>query len=141
MVAVGVVDILPTCLSSVYFFYDPDYSYLSLGTYASLRYSLLIFKIYHIYQYYFLNREICFVRKLGLTDPNFIWYYLGFYIHSCPKMCYKGQYKPSFLLCPETYTFLPFSEAIIKLDGNKYSRLMEGTDESSENREFLSKVN
>jgi arginyl-tRNA--protein-N-Asp/Glu arginylyltransferase len=28
---VGVVDILPSCLSSVYCFYDPDYRGLSLG--------------------------------------------------------------------------------------------------------------
>ena len=39
LIAVGVIDILPHCVSSVYFFYDPDYSHLSLGTYASLRYS------------------------------------------------------------------------------------------------------
>jgi arginine-tRNA-protein transferase len=38
LIAVGVVDILPSCVSSVYFFYDPEYSYLSLGTYAALRY-------------------------------------------------------------------------------------------------------
>lgn len=40
MIAVGVIDLLPSCLSSVYFFYDPDYSFLSLGTYAALRYSM-----------------------------------------------------------------------------------------------------
>ncbi|EFX78786.1 hypothetical protein DAPPUDRAFT_188369 [Daphnia pulex] len=120
LVAVGVVDILPSCLSSVYFFYDPDYNFLSLGTYASLR-------------------EIAFVRQLGQVDPNFVYYYLGFYIHSCPKMFYKGQYKPSFLLCPETYTFLPFAEAVLKLDRNKYSRLLENVD-SSEEKKVLSKV-
>ena len=38
LIGVGVIDILPRCLSSVYFFYDPDYHFLSLGTYASLRY-------------------------------------------------------------------------------------------------------
>jgi len=37
LIAVGVIDILPACVSSVYFFYDPDYSFLSLGTYGSLR--------------------------------------------------------------------------------------------------------
>lgn len=37
LIAVGVIDILPGCVSSVYFFYDPDYSFLSLGTYGSLR--------------------------------------------------------------------------------------------------------
>lgn len=37
LVAVGVIDILPQCTSSVYFFYDPDYSFLSIGTYSALR--------------------------------------------------------------------------------------------------------
>nr|CAG4650975.1 EOG090X06AF [Simocephalus serrulatus] len=104
LVAVGVVDILPTCLSSVYFFYDPDYSFLSLGTYGSLR-------------------EIAFTRKVAQRDPSFHWYYLGFYIHSCPKMYYKGQYKPSYLLCPEHYNFEPFSDCVPKLNVSKYSLL------------------
>src|SRR5688572_5589475 len=39
LIAVGVVDVLPNCLSSVYLYYDPDFSFLSLGTYAALRYS------------------------------------------------------------------------------------------------------
>lgn len=37
LIAVGVIDILPGSVSSVYFFYDPDYNFLSLGTYGSLR--------------------------------------------------------------------------------------------------------
>jgi arginine-tRNA-protein transferase len=34
LIAVGVIDILPICLSSVYLFYDPDYAFLSLGIYS-----------------------------------------------------------------------------------------------------------
>lgn len=37
LVAVGVIDILPNCVTSVYSFYDPDYHHLALGTYSSLR--------------------------------------------------------------------------------------------------------
>ena len=37
LIAVGVIDILPKCVSSVYLYYDPDYSYMSLGTYSALR--------------------------------------------------------------------------------------------------------
>nr|CAG4639181.1 EOG090X06AF [Daphnia magna] len=84
-------------------------------------------------------KEIAFSRQLGLSDPNFCWYYLGFYIHSCPKMFYKGQYKPSFLLCPETYTFQPFEECVIKLNRNKYSVLLEKTGDVYED-ESISKV-
>ncbi|VDO67939.1 unnamed protein product [Schistosoma mattheei] len=37
LIAVGVIDLLPRCLSSVYVFYDPNYSFLHLGTYTALR--------------------------------------------------------------------------------------------------------
>lgn len=40
LIAVGVVDILPSCISSVYLYYDPDYGFLSLGVYSALRYLL-----------------------------------------------------------------------------------------------------
>jgi len=37
IIAVGVIDILPNCVSSVYLYYHPDYNFLSLGTYTALR--------------------------------------------------------------------------------------------------------
>ena len=37
IIGVGVLDILPYCISSVYFYYDPAFSFLSLGTYSALR--------------------------------------------------------------------------------------------------------
>lgn len=37
IIAVGVIDILKNCVSSVYFFYDPDYQFLNLGTFSALR--------------------------------------------------------------------------------------------------------
>lgn len=102
LIAVGVIDILPNCVSSVYFCYDPDYSFLSMGTYASLR-------------------EIAFTRQLSRHSANLHFYYMGFYIHSCPKMRYKGQYKPSYLLCPETFTWHLLDDVQPKLDRCKYS--------------------
>ena len=36
------------------------------------------------------------------VQNNLKYYYMGFYIHSCKKMRYKGEYKPSELLCPTT---------------------------------------
>ncbi|XP_077206091.1 arginyl-tRNA--protein transferase 1 isoform X4 [Paroedura picta] len=70
IVAVGVIDILPKCVSSVYLYYDPDYSSLSLGVYSALR-------------------EIVFTRQLHEKASDLSYYYMGFYIHSCPKMRYK----------------------------------------------------
>jgi arginyl-tRNA---protein transferase len=38
--------------------------------------------------------------------PEFKYYYLGYYIQSCTKMVYKGDFEPSELLCPFTYTWV-----------------------------------
>ncbi|XP_065051760.1 arginyl-tRNA--protein transferase 1-like isoform X1 [Rhopilema esculentum] len=104
LIAVGVIDILPHCLSSKYFFYDPEFDFLSLGTFSALR-------------------EIYFVRSLMKNCPSFKYYYIGYYLHACQKMRYKGNYDPSFLLCPESYKFVPIKSCIQKHDLTKYCRL------------------
>ncbi|XP_072382869.1 arginyl-tRNA--protein transferase 1 isoform X3 [Diabrotica undecimpunctata] len=109
LIAVGVIDILPKGVSSVYFFYDPDYASLTLGTYGSLR-------------------EVELTRKIQKSLPEFSYYYMGFYIHSCPKMRYKGKLTPSYLVCPETYTWIPIEKCLNLLEANKYSRLNEDID-------------
>lgn len=38
---------------------------------------------------------------------------MGFYIHSCPKMRYKGKLSGSYLLCPETYTWHALTDGMI----------------------------
>jgi len=80
LVAVGVIDILPRCLSSKYLFWDPDFAFLSLGKYSALQ-------------------EIGWVRENKVHCPSLQYYYLGYYIHSCRKMRYKAAYHPSELLC------------------------------------------
>lgn len=45
---------------------------------------------------------------------------LGFYIHSCPKMRYKGDYAPSYLADPEDYTWFPVEECRPLLDKFRY---------------------
>ncbi|XP_070489763.1 arginyl-tRNA--protein transferase 1 isoform X2 [Chironomus tepperi] len=105
LIAVGVIDILPSCVSSVYFYYNPDYSFLSLGTYASLR-------------------EIALVRQLSKSCPQLKYYYLGFYIPTCPKMRYKSNVKPSYLLCPEVFTWHLLDENLSKeIDSVKYLKI------------------
>jgi arginine-tRNA-protein transferase len=83
LIAVGVVDLLPLGLSSVYVFYDNSYKQLGLGKYTALK-------------------EIEFCAQHG-----FAYYFMGFYIHTCEKMKYKGEYKPSDLLCPTTLQWYP----------------------------------
>jgi len=108
--AVGVIDILPHCVSSVYLYYDPDFSFLSPGTLTSLF-------------------EISFTRKVALK-----YYYMGYYIHSCPKMRYKAKYHPSWLLCPKTYNWVPVKQALNLLDKSKYAVLNENSSQDSEDQ-------
>ncbi|XP_049592294.1 arginyl-tRNA--protein transferase 1 isoform X5 [Syngnathus scovelli] len=110
IVAVGVIDILPTCVSSVYLYYHPDFAFLSLGSYSALR-------------------EIAFTRQLQKQSPKLSHYYLGFYIHSCPKMRYKGQYRPADLLCPETYVWVPIEKCLPHLENSRYARFNTNPDE------------
>lgn len=68
------------------------------------------------------HREISLTRSLHGHASALQYYYMGFYIHSCPKMRYKASYNPSFLLCPEVYTWHPVNECKARLDRNKYCR-------------------
>ena len=114
IVAVGVVDILPTCVSSVYLYYDPDYAFLSFGTVSALF-------------------ELAFTRSLrNLLQKTIRWYYMGYYIHSCPKMRYKAQYKPSQLLCPVTLTWHNLEVALPKLDEAKFTRFAKAEVEEDQ---------
>ena len=69
-VAIATVDQLDNALSAVYTFFDPDYSHLSLGTYAVLW-------------------QIDYAKKQGLD-----YLYLGFFVKNCQKMSYKNNYQP-----------------------------------------------
>jgi len=45
---------------------------------------------------------------------------MGFYIHTCPKMRYKGEYQPSYLLDPESYAWHPIAECVPELEKHPY---------------------
>jgi arginine-tRNA-protein transferase len=74
MVAVDLIDFTDNGISSIYFFYDPDFAGLSLGKYS-------------IYQ------QILLARSQGLS-----WIYLGYYVDGCPSLAYKADFKPHQLL-------------------------------------------
>ncbi|CAM8892785.1 unnamed protein product [Rhodiola kirilowii] len=113
LVAVGVVDILPKCLSSKYLFWDPDFAFLSLGKYSALQ-------------------EISWVKENQTHCYSLQYYYLGYYIHSCNKMRYKGRYYPSELLCPLRYKWIPFETAKPQLDKKTYVVLSDITASENE---------
>lgn len=74
LVAIGYVDENPEALSSIYFFFDPDYKHLSLGVTSVLC-------------------EIAAARERGLKHL-----YLGYRVLGCPSMEYKMQFRPHELL-------------------------------------------
>ncbi|KAE8712037.1 Arginyl-tRNA--protein transferase 1 [Hibiscus syriacus] len=124
LVAVGVVDVLPRCLSSKYLFWDPDYAFLSLGKYSALQ-------------------EIGWVKENQAYCASLQYYYMGYYIHSCSKMRYKAAYYPSELLCPLRYQWVAFHLARPMLDKQKYvilsyyANLQDGESSQSCNPESL----
>ena len=110
LIAVAVIDILPRCISSVYFFYDPEYNAWQLGKFSALR-------------------EICLSMQYAAIMPSLHYYYMGYYIHTCPKMSYKAQFKPAYLLDPESYDYIPFERWLSHLD--RLARLDEQAQRSS----------
>ena len=70
LIGVDLIDILEDGISSIYFYYDPDYSHLSLGKLS-------------------LYNQIKFALKSKKR-----WIYLGYYVEDCPSLSYKSSYKP-----------------------------------------------
>ncbi|EMD40631.1 hypothetical protein CERSUDRAFT_111211 [Gelatoporia subvermispora B] len=103
LIAMAVLDILPNCVSSVYFMYEKTWERFSLGKLSALREAALV-------------REI---QEAGATEMTAL--YMGYYIHTCQKMRYKGDYSPSFLLDPEEYNWHPLKSCRAILDQYKYA--------------------
>ncbi|GAA5908365.1 arginyltransferase [Sporobolomyces salmoneus] len=91
LIAFAVLDLLPQAVSSVYFVWNPDWSGMSLGKLSALREIEMV-------------RE--FERK-GLWEVGKGRYMMGYYIE-VPKMRYKADYQPSFLLDPATNNYYPW---------------------------------
>ncbi|KAJ7179174.1 arginine-tRNA-protein transferase [Mycena filopes] len=112
--AMGVIDILPSCVSSVYFMYDSAWGDYSIGKLSALREVSLAAEI----------------RAAGVA--GMAWLYMGYYIHSCPKMKYKGDYHPSYLADPETYVWFPLKECLPLLEQNRYACFSEPDHSTAE---------
>jgi len=143
LVAVGVLDVLPNALSSVYVFYDPHVSKntLPLGKITALREIQWVQAVcgrpVHAPPSIETAMQGSFsgsggpqtgqLQTLSCASPRLRYYYLGYYIHSCIKMKYKAEYSPSDLLCPITKAaWVPFAEAKSALDREKCPILLVG---------------
>ncbi|RAL58805.1 hypothetical protein DID88_009115 [Monilinia fructigena] len=97
LIAVGVLDLLPQCVSAMYFMYHESVHSHAFGKLGALR-------------------EIALAKEQGYQ-----YWYAGFYIHNCVKMRYKGDYSPQYILDPETYDWVLFDGALReKLNESKF---------------------
>lgn len=103
LIAVGVLDILPNCVSGVYVFYDPDYNDWQLGKVSALQ-------------------EIALTKRLGRLEAmaDISHYYMGFYIHTCQKMKYKAEYRPSQVLDCDTNTWRDLADVTANLEAKHW---------------------
>ena len=70
LVGIDLIDILPNGISSIYFFYDPDYEQYSLGTNSML-------------------------QQIQIAKDNDLeWIYMGYYVKECQSLAYKSRYSP-----------------------------------------------
>ena len=78
LVGLGLVDMPPNTMSSIYFFHHPDYRENALGTFSILQ-------------------ELAEARS-----TNRQWLYMGYYIRECQSMNYKNRFTPYQIL--QAYT-------------------------------------
>jgi arginine-tRNA-protein transferase len=77
LLAVGICDVCPQSLSSVYFYFDPAETRRGLGTFGAVY-------------------EIEFARTQEIPK-----YYLGFWVSGCAAMQYKANFRPCEILHPD----------------------------------------
>ncbi len=70
LIGVDLIDILDEGISSIYFYYDPDYENYSLGKFS-------------------LYNQIKYAKQNSKK-----WIYLGYYVKECQSLSYKTHYKP-----------------------------------------------
>jgi arginine-tRNA-protein transferase len=70
LVGVGLIELLPRSISSVYFYFDPEWSAESPGTFSALC-------------------ELQLAQSLGLD-----YVYFGYWVARCPSLAYKNRFRP-----------------------------------------------
>ena len=93
LVAVGILDICNTMMNSAYFIYDPDYKFLNLGIIGAIT-------------------EMQYLRLIRTKyNAKMTFYHLGELNIKCPKVNYKINYQPGYVLCPYTKKWIPYDVA------------------------------
>lgn len=93
LAGVSILDRLGDALSAVYFYFAPEFSRYSLGTWTVLH-------------------EIELARRWGLR-----YYYLGHYIEECGSMNYKARFRPCEIKGPDDAEWQRYERGIIPRPG------------------------
>lgn len=100
LIAMAVLDLLPHAVSAVYFIYHSDFEKWSFGKLSALQEAALA------------------------HEGGYQYYYMGFYIPSCKKMRYKGDYKQQYVLDYDSHTWDPLDDKLRTLmDTRKYASM------------------
>lgn len=86
LIAIGVLDLMSHAVSGVYFIYHPDFEPYSFGKLSALREAALA------------------------VEGGYRYYYMGYYIHTCKKMRYKGDYHTQQVLDYDTRQWHPLND-------------------------------
>jgi arginine-tRNA-protein transferase len=70
LLGVGICDVTPKSVSSVYFYFDPSEAWRSVGTFSAIY-------------------EIQWAKQMGLA-----WWYAGYFVDGCAAMEYKARFRP-----------------------------------------------
>ena len=109
LVAVGVIDIVPTGIVSVYMWYSvsKEVMKLSFGVYSMLK-------------------EIEFVQELSKHNPRMKYYYLQGWNGNNKKLSYKANYSPEEFYCPCVVQGWVRDLAQVDSSKRKYIKKMQG---------------
>jgi arginine-tRNA-protein transferase len=89
------------CLS-----YDPDYEQWEFGKLSAMR--EIAFAQENNYAYYYMGQ--CLPQRR--IEQSQLTLYTGFYIHSCVKMRYKGNFRPQYILGERPYHTFTFQSVV-----------------------------
>lgn len=98
LLAVGVLDVLPSRVASIYFFYNPSFRHLSLGKLSA---QVEVFLAQQIYTHCAGAPDV-----LGLPPglpPLCRWWDANLIAHAVSTMSYKRRFAPSQLMCPRLH--------------------------------------
>jgi arginine-tRNA-protein transferase len=79
-----------------------------------------VYFLYHESIHKYAPGKLGAMHEIALaSEEGYRWWYPGFYIHNCPKMKYKIDYSPQFILDPDSLRWDPLDQTVLGLLDHK----------------------